>query len=94
MSSGAERAPLNSKYLRPTPSSSRVVIPGFGEVMRARSLAITPNAMISRCLGAIVDSSLVLALPGKPQGAVECLSFVVGAIPHSVKLALKLPTSC
>ncbi len=73
---------------------ARVEIPGFGEVMRAKSLAITPNAMISRCLGAIVDSSLVLALPGKPQGAVECLSFVVGAVPHSVKLAMKIPTSC
>ena len=73
---------------------ARVEIPGFGEVMRARSLAITPNAMISRCLGAIVDTSLVLALPGKPSGAVECLGFVLGAIPHSVKLALKQPTSC
>ena len=73
---------------------ARVVIPGFGEVMRARSLEITPNAIISRCMGAIVESSLVLALPGKPSGAVECLSFVVGAIPHSVKLALKQPTSC
>src|SRR5437899_13050518 len=49
----------------------RVEIPGFGEVMRAKSLALTPNAMISRCLGAIVDRSLVLALPGKPQGAVD-----------------------
>jgi molybdopterin adenylyltransferase len=73
---------------------ARVVIPGFGEVMRARSLEITPNAIISRCMGAIVGSSLVLALPGKPSGAVECLSFVVGAIPHSVKLAMKVPTSC
>lgn len=73
---------------------ARVEIPGFGEVMRAKSLAIIPNAMISRCLGAIVDSSLVLALPGKPQGAVECLGFVLGAVPHSVKLAMKVPTSC
>ena len=73
---------------------ARVEISGFGEVMRAKSLAITPNALISRCLGAIVDSSLVLALPGKPSGAVECLSFVVGAVPHSVKLAMKIPTSC
>ncbi|WP_038167058.1 MogA/MoaB family molybdenum cofactor biosynthesis protein [Verrucomicrobium sp. BvORR106] len=72
----------------------RVEIPGYGEVMRAKSLEITPNAILSRCLAAIVDQSLVLALPGKPQGAVECLSFVVGAIPHSVKLARKEPTSC
>ncbi|MDF1852288.1 MAG: MogA/MoaB family molybdenum cofactor biosynthesis protein [Verrucomicrobiales bacterium] len=72
----------------------RVEIPGFGETMRMRSLEITPNAILSRSLAAIVDRSLVIALPGKPSGAVECLSFVEGAIPHSVKLALRVPTSC
>lgn len=72
----------------------RVEIPGFGETMRMRSLEITPNAILSRCLGAVVDQSLVLALPGKPSGAVECLSFVEGAIPHSVKLCIGVPTSC
>lgn len=72
----------------------RVEIPGFGELMRMRSLELTPNAILSRCLAAIVQRSLVIALPGKPQGAVDCLSFVLGAIPHSVKLAQKVPTSC
>lgn len=72
----------------------RVEIPGFGEVMRARSLVITPNAILSRSLAALVDRSLVIALPGKPSGAVECLSFVKDAIPHSVKLAQGVPTSC
>ena len=72
----------------------RVEIPGFGEVMRARSMEITPNAILSRGLAAVVDRSLVIALPGKPQGAVECLSFVRGAIDHAVKLAQRVPTSC
>lgn len=72
----------------------RVEIPGFGEVMRMKSLELTPNAILSRSLAAVVDSSLVIALPGKPQGAVDCLGFVVGAIPHSVKVAQNLPTSC
>ena len=72
----------------------RVEIPGFGELMRMKSLDITPNAILSRSLAAVVDTSLVIALPGKPSGAVECLSFVEGAIPHSVKLAQKVPTSC
>lgn len=72
----------------------RVEIPGFGETMRMRSLEITPNAILSRSLAAMVDQSLVIALPGKPTGAVECLDFVEGAIPHSVKLALGVPTSC
>lgn len=72
----------------------RVELPGFGEAMRMRSLALTPNAILSRCLAAIVDHSLVIALPGKPQGAVDCLGFVEGAIPHAVKLAQGVPTSC
>jgi len=72
----------------------RIELPGFGEVMRAESMKLTANAILSRCLGAVVDSSLVVALPGKPQGAVECLGFVAGAIPHAVRIAEKIPTSC
>ena len=72
----------------------RVEIPGFGEVMRMKSLELTPNAILSRSLAAVVDRSLDIALPGKPQGAVDCLGFVLGAIPHSVKLAQRVPTSC
>ena len=72
----------------------RVELPGFGEAMRMESLKITPNAILSRSLAAVVDQSLVIALPGKPSGAIECLSFVAGAIPHAVALAQRVPTSC
>jgi len=72
----------------------RVELPGFGEAMRMESLKITPNAILSRSLAAVVDRSLVIALPGKPSGAVECLGFVAGAIPHAVALAQRVPTSC
>src|SRR5436190_7461713 len=72
----------------------RVEIPGFGEVMRAESTKLTPNAILSRNLAAVIDDSLVIALPGKPSGAVECLGFVEGAIPHAVALARRAPTSC
>jgi molybdopterin adenylyltransferase len=72
----------------------RVELPGFGEVMRAESMKITPNSILSRSLAAIVDDALVIALPGKPSGAVECLGFVQGAIQHGVALAQRQPTSC
>ena len=72
----------------------RVELPGFGEAMRMESLKITANAILSRSLAAVVDQSLVIALPGKPSGAVECLGFVSGAIPHAVALAQRVPTSC
>ncbi|HZS18024.1 MAG TPA: MogA/MoaB family molybdenum cofactor biosynthesis protein [Candidatus Udaeobacter sp.] len=72
----------------------RVELPGFGEVMRAESMKITPNSILSRSLAAVVDLSLVVALPGKPSGAVECLGFVKDAIPHAVAVAQRKPTSC
>jgi molybdopterin adenylyltransferase len=72
----------------------RLEIPGFGEAMRAESFKLTPNGILSRGLAAVVDSSVVIALPGKPQGAVDCLRVVAGAIPHAVKLSQGIPTSC
>jgi molybdopterin adenylyltransferase len=81
-----------------TPEAVREIadreIPGFGEAMRMKSLAITPNAILSRSLAAVVGQALVICLPGKPSGAVECLGFVVGAIPHCVKVLQQVPTSC
>ena len=72
----------------------RVELPGFGEAMRAGSMKMTPNAILSRALAAVVDGALVIALPGKPAGAVECLGYVAGAVAHGVRLAARLPTSC
>ena len=69
-------------------------LPGFGEVMRIESMKITPNAILSRNLAAVIDSALVICLPGKPKGAVECLGFVKGAIPHCIKVLQEVPTSC
>ena len=69
-------------------------LPGFGEVMRRESMKLTPNAILSRSLAIVVDKALVICLPGKPKGAVECLGFVAGAIPHCLELLQELPTSC
>jgi len=81
-----------------TPEAVREIaireLPGFGEVMRIESMKITKNAILSRNLAAVVERSLVICLPGKPSGAVECLGFVVGAIPHCVEVLQEVPTSC
>jgi molybdopterin adenylyltransferase len=69
-------------------------LPGFGELMRAESMKLTKNAILSRNLAVVVDRVLVICLPGKPSGAVECLGFVVGAIPHCVEVLQEVPTSC
>jgi len=81
-----------------TPEAVREIavreLPGFGEVMRIESMKITKNAILSRNLAAVVDKTLVICLPGKPSGAVECLGFVAGAVPHCVEVLQESPTSC
>jgi molybdopterin adenylyltransferase len=81
-----------------TPEAVREIaireLPGFGEVMRIESMKITKNAILSRNLAAVVDRALVICLPGKPSGALECLGFVVGAVPHCVEVLQEVPTSC
>ncbi len=81
-----------------TPEAVREIaireLPGFGEAMRMESLKITPNAILSRCLAAVVERSLVLCLPGKPSGATECLGFVAKAVPHCVSVLNEIPSSC
>jgi molybdopterin adenylyltransferase len=81
-----------------TPEALREIalreLPGFGEAMRMESMKITKNAILSRNLAVVVDKALVICLPGKPSGAVECLRFVVGAIPHCVEVLQEVPTSC
>lgn len=69
-------------------------LPGFGEAMRIESMKINRNAILSRSLAAVVGNALVLCLPGKPAGAVECLGFVTGAIPHCIEVLQEAPTSC
>jgi molybdopterin adenylyltransferase len=81
-----------------TPEAVREIaskeLPGFGEIMRAESMKLTKNAILSRNLAVVVDKSLVICLPGKPSGAVECLGFVTGAIPHCLEVLQEVPTSC
>ncbi len=72
----------------------RVEIPGYGEAMRMVSFPTLPNAILSRSLAAVVEQSLVVCLPGKPSGAVECLGIIAAAIPHTVKVAQHKPDNC
>ena len=81
-----------------TPEAVRAIarreLPGFGEIMRLQSAKLTPNAILSRSLAVVVEKSLVICLPGKPSGAVECLGFVADAIPQCLEILQEVPTSC
>ena len=83
--------------VRPTdwaPEATRDVIekeiPGIGEVMRAESLKKVKTAMLSRGTAGIRGSTMVINLPGNPQGAIENLSVCLPILDHTVeKLSVK-----
>ncbi|WP_374264778.1 molybdopterin adenylyltransferase [Zoogloea sp.] len=60
-----------------TPEATMAVadklMPGFGEQMRQISLAFVPTAILSRQVGAIRGTSLILNLPGQPKAIAETL---------------------
>ncbi len=61
------------------------LIPGLGELMRLKSLEITPMAALSRAVAGIRNQSLIINLPGSPKGAVENLSAIWPTIGHAVE---------
>ena len=62
------------------------VLPGFGEQMRAVSLAYVPTAILSRQLGGVRGSSLVFNLPGRPKSIRETIDVIWRAVPYAVDL--------
>lgn len=61
-------------------------LPGFGEAMRAVSLASVPTAILSRQTAGVRGRTLVLNLPGRPAAIPECFGAVVAAIPYCIEL--------
>lgn len=61
-------------------------VPGIPEAMRARSLQITPRAMLSRAVAGIRNKTLIVNLPGSPKGVQECLEVILPALPHAIQI--------
>ena len=61
------------------------VVPGFGEAMRAEGRTHTPLASISRSLGAVRGQTLILCVPGSPNGALESLDAVDTILAHTLE---------
>jgi molybdenum cofactor synthesis domain-containing protein len=59
-------------------------VPGLAEMMRVKSYAATPNAMLSRAVAGMRKECLIINLPGSPKAVAECLDVVMPVLPHAV----------
>lgn len=74
-----------------TPEAVRRVLdveaPGLSEKMRADTGRGFPAAYLSREIAGVRGETVVVALPGSPKGAGDCLLAIAALLPHAVELA-------
>jgi len=73
-----------------TPEATRGVcerlLEGVAERMRSEGARKTPFAALSRGVCGVRGKTLILNLPGSPNGAIESLESVVKLLPHALQL--------
>lgn len=73
-----------------TPEATQTVcgkmLPGFGELMRQKSLEQVPTAILSRQTAGTRGETLIVNLPGRPASIRLCMLAVFPAIPYAIDL--------
>ncbi len=61
-------------------------LPGFGELLRRKSLEQVPTAILSRQTAGTRGRSLIINLPGRPRSIAMSLDSVFAAVPYCLDL--------
>ena len=66
-----------------TAAACERLVPGIAETLRARSLAVTPHAMLSRGVAGVRGATLIVNLPGSTGGARDGWEVVAPIAAHA-----------
>ena len=70
------------------------VVPGFGEMMRIKTLEFTERAFLTRSVAVICKNTLVIAFPGSQRGARQCFEAIVPALRHGIETLAGWDSEC
>lgn len=81
-----------------TPEATKGVItreaPGIAEALRAESAKHTDRYMLSRGIAGIIESSIIVNLPGSPKAAAEGAAFIFPRIGHGIDILTGSAREC
>jgi molybdenum cofactor biosynthesis protein MoaC len=63
---------------------ARIEIPGIGELLRSFGAKHVPTAWLSRSLAAVIDTTLVISLPGNPNAVKDSIEALKEILPHAL----------
>ncbi|MDR3320830.1 MAG: MogA/MoaB family molybdenum cofactor biosynthesis protein [Synergistaceae bacterium] len=62
------------------------IVPGFGEIMRSRSMLYTPRGFLTRSLAVIRGGALIISFPGSERAVRQCFEAVASSVRHAVEI--------
>lgn len=69
-------------------------VSGISEIIRSESFKKTNRAILSRGVAGIRKESLIINLPGSPEGVRESLEIILEALPHGIEILKGQAAEC
>jgi molybdenum cofactor synthesis domain len=70
------------------------VAPGFGEMMRARSMLYTERGFLTRSIAVVRGGTLIVAFPGSERAVRQCFEAVAPGLRHGVEILQGWDAEC
>jgi len=69
-------------------------VPGIPQLLRTKSMEITPHGALSRGLAGIRNNTLIINLPGSPKAVKETIGFLKPILAHALETVTGRAVEC